>query len=108
MNQKMEQMTYAQFVEDTINKACMKVDGLNGQPEYPNIFLLMCLPTMMHGTFIIQPLQKKVLNKVKQILEDQEGDDSQKEVFTYLGGLMDTHLQKFKATQKEAEAPKPA
>lgn len=66
MTQKQEEQTYCQFIEDFLNYSFMKQVGADGD-SYPNMLLLVCIPQLMHGAFISQPMQVKILMKVKEI-----------------------------------------
>ena len=77
MTAKQEEQCFCQFIEDFLNLSFTKC-----QDKYQNLLLLISLPQLMHGTFISQGMQKKVLAKVKDKLSNL--DDPQKEAILVL------------------------
>lgn len=51
-----------------------QVDG-DGSDSYPNLLLLACIPQLMHGAFVSQPMQLKILGKMKDIIS-KIGEDA--------------------------------
>ena len=64
MTPKQEEQCYCQFIEDFLNLCFMKGDSQN----YPNLLLFGAFPTLMHGAFVTQPMQIKILDRVKEIV----------------------------------------
>lgn len=79
MTSKQEEQTYCQFIEDFLNCSFRKQTEEASSGRYPNLLLLAAVPQLMHGAFISQPMQLKILGKIKDItanLGKDEGDDA--------------------------------
>lgn len=74
--------------------------------SHPHLLMLCCVPTLMHGAFIQQQMQLKILNKVKGItetLELPETTSSQeklaefKAVKDYVSSQIEANIKKIQA-----------
>lgn len=96
-----------------------------GSGRYPNLLLLAAVPQLMHGAFISQPMQLKILQKVKDItanLGKDEGDDARSAndslpaVIAYVNTVIEQQVSKIEQHQqglkakhvKQPEAKRPA
>lgn len=72
MTAKQEELAYCQFIEDFLNYSFVKDQsdhfdqGINESDstdttKYDHLILLISIPQLMHGSFISQPMQLKVL-----------------------------------------------
>ena len=75
MTPKQEEQCYCQFIEDFLNLCFTKGE----QHNYPNLMMFGCFPTLLHGAFVNQTMQLKILDRVKEIIPTlgDENDDSE-------------------------------
>lgn len=90
MTAKQEELAYCQFIEDFLNYSFVKnqsdsfYQGINesGDAEaarYDQLILLLSIPQLMHGSFISQPMQLKVLQKIQDMLDRVQSEISNEE-----------------------------
>lgn len=87
-NHRQEEVLFCQFIEDFFNRVCFKKnvnkeallnesnrdDNDNDEKEKPlaehdKMVVLLCLPQLMHGSFLSASLQVKLLRLVKGKVE---------------------------------------
>lgn len=71
------------------------------------MLLLISIPQLMHGAFVSQTMQVKILNKVKEITANtgnEENSETLKAVQSYVGQLISAQITKISENQKAPKA----